>query len=123
MKLHQNDALGAIAELQPTVKYDLASPTGFNSLYPAYIRGLAYLQIGEGRKAAEEFQKLLDHPGIVGREIIGAVSRLQLARAQNMMGDEAAAKKSYEDFLDLWKSADSAIPVYRQAKAEYARLR
>ena len=123
MKLHENGPAQAIEMLRPTVKYDLAFPTGFNSLYPAYIRGLAYLQIGEGRKAATEFQKLLDHPGIVGREITGALSYLQLARAQNMMGDQAAAKKSYEDFLDLWKSADSDIPVYQQAKAEYARLR
>jgi tetratricopeptide (TPR) repeat protein len=104
------------------VKYDLASPTGFNSLYPAYIRGLAYLQMGDGRKAVAEFRKLLDHPGIVGREVIGALSRLQLARAQKMMGDEAAALQSYEDFLALWKDADPDIPIYQQAKVEYARL-
>jgi eukaryotic-like serine/threonine-protein kinase len=122
MKLHENDPAEAVEILRPTVKYDLAFPTGFNSLYPAYIRGLAYLQMGEGRKAAEEFQKLLDHPGIVGTEITGALSHLQLARAQTMMGDQAAARKSYEDFLALWKNADSNIPVYQQAKAEYARL-
>jgi eukaryotic-like serine/threonine-protein kinase len=122
IKLHQTDPNGAISVLQSTVKYDLASPTGFNSLYPAYIRGLAYLKIGEGHEAAAEFQKLLDHPGIVGREVIGALSRLQLARAQQMMGDEAAARRSYEDFLALWKDADPDIPIYQQAKSECARL-
>jgi len=123
MKLHANDPASAVQILRPTVQYDLAYPEGFNSLYPAYIRGLAYLQMGEGRLAAAEFQKLLDHPGIVGKDVHGALSHLQLARARKMMGDQAAARKSYEDFLTLWKDADSDIPVYRQAKAEYARLR
>ena len=122
MKLHENDPTTAVEILRPTVKYDLAFADGFNSLYPAYIRGLAYLQMGEGRLAAAEFQKLLDHPGIVGRQITGALSHLQLARAQQMMGDQAAARKSYEDFLTLWKDADSDIPIYQQAKAEYAKL-
>ena len=122
IKLHESDPVGAVEILQPTVKYDLAYPTGFNSLYPAYIRGLAYLQLGEGRLAAAEFQKLFDHPGIVGRDVIGALVRLQLARAQKAMGEQAAARKSYEDFLTLWKNADSDIPIYRQAKAEYARV-
>ena len=101
----------------------MAYPTGFNSLYPAYIRGLAYLQMGEGRLASAEFQKLLDHRGIVGNEVTGALSHLQLARTQRIMGDQAAARKSYEDFLTLWKNADSDIPIYQQAKTEYAMLR
>src|SRR5579863_7965392 len=117
------DASGAVEILRPTVKYDLADPNGFSSLYPAYIRGLAYLQMVDGREAAAEFQKLLDHPGLVGNEVIGALSHLQLARAQKMMGNEAAARKSYGDFLSLWKDADSNIPIYQQAKAEYALLR
>src|SRR6267378_1707393 len=123
MKLHENEPAAAVEILRPTVKYDFADADSFNSLYPAYIRGLAYLQMGEGRLAAVEFQKLLDHPGRVEREITGALSHLQLARAQKMMGDQAAARKSYEDFLTLWKDADSDIPIYQQAKAEYARLR
>ena len=123
MKLHENDPAAAVEILRPTVKYDLAFADGFNDLYPAYIRGLAYLQMGEGRLASAEFQKLLDHPGIVGRTITGALSHLQLARAHKLMGDEPAARKSYEDFLSLWKEADSDIPIYQQAKAEYAKLR
>jgi len=123
MKLHEKDPAAAVEILRPTVKYDLAYPASFNGLYPAYIRGLAYLQMDEGRLAAAEFQKLLDHPGTVGRDVTGALSHLQRARAQKMMGDQAAARRSYEDFLTLWKDADSDIPIYQQAKAEYAKLR
>jgi tetratricopeptide (TPR) repeat protein len=123
MKLYVNDPATAVEILRPAVQYDLAYPSSFNDLYPAYLRGLAYLQMSEGRQAAAEFQKLLDHPGMVGRDVIGALARLQLARAQKMMGDQALARKSYEDFLTLWKDADSDIPIYQQAKAEYARLR
>jgi len=123
LKLHANDPAGAIDLLRPALKYDLAFATSFNSLYPAYVRGQAYLKMGEGRLAAAEFQKLLDHRGIVRREVIGALSHVQLARAQTMAGDEAAARKSYEDFLTLWKDADADIPIYQEAKAEYANLR
>jgi eukaryotic-like serine/threonine-protein kinase len=123
MRLHANDPAGAIEILRAALRYDFAYPIGgFNSLYPAYISGLAYLQIGDGRTAAGEFQKLLDHPGIVEREVDGAVALLQMARAQKMGGDNAAARKYYEQFLTLWKDADPDIPVYREAKAEYAKL-
>jgi eukaryotic-like serine/threonine-protein kinase len=123
VKLHENDPAGAIEVLRPTLKYDLSYPDSFNSLYPAYIRGLAYLQMGDGHLAEAEFRKLLDHPGLVGTDIIGALSHLQLARAQKMMGSQTAARKSYEDFLTLWKDADADIPIYQQAKSEYAKLR
>jgi serine/threonine protein kinase/tetratricopeptide (TPR) repeat protein len=123
IKLRQNDPAGAITILQPALRYDLAYPQlGFNSLYPAYLRGLAYLRVGDGRLAAAEFQKLIDHPAIVGRNDIGALAYLQLGRAQTMTGDKAAARNSYETFLTLWKDADSDIPALKQAKAEYAKL-
>jgi eukaryotic-like serine/threonine-protein kinase len=123
IKLRQNNPAGAITILQPALRYDLAYPQiGFNSLYPAYLRGLAYLRMGDGRLAAAEFQKLIDHPAIVGRDDIGALSYLQLGRAQTMTGDKAAARNSYETFLTLWKDADSDIPALKQAKAEYAKL-
>src|SRR5262249_25866308 len=93
MRLHVNDPAGAIEALRPTMNYELAYPDEFNSLYPAYIRGLAYLQLGDGRSAEVEFQKLLNHPGLVGRDVIGALSHLQLARAQKMSGDPVAARK------------------------------
>ena len=123
MHLHANDAAGAIEILRSALKYDFAyEADGFNSLYPAYIRGLAYLQIGDGVSAAVEFKKLIDHPGIVERDVDGALALLQMARAQKMGGDKVAARKYYEQFLLLWKDADSDIPAYREAKAEYAKL-
>jgi DNA-binding winged helix-turn-helix (wHTH) protein/Flp pilus assembly protein TadD len=122
MKLDANDPGGAIAALEPSRKYELSLNLPFNGLYPAYIRGLAYLQLGEGQLAGAEFQKLMDHRGLVGVDIIGALAHLQIARAQKMMGDEASARKSYEDFLALWKDADPDLPIYQRAKAEYAKL-
>ncbi len=94
----------------------------FNGLHPAYIRGLAYLQLGEGRLAAAEFQKLVDHRGLVASDVIGALAYLQMARAQKMMGDEGSAREWYEEFLTIWKDADPDIPILKQAKAEFAKL-
>jgi tetratricopeptide (TPR) repeat protein len=121
MKLAANDPGGAVEILRATERYEM-SEAAFNSVYPAYIRGLAYLQMHQGRQATQEFQKLLDHPGIVGRNVIGALSHLQMARAAKLAGDSPAARKSYEEFLALWKDADSDLPVYQQAKAEYAKM-
>ena len=123
MKLSANDPDGAIAALQPSLKYELSMNFSFNGVYPAYIRGFAYLQLGEGRLAAAEFQKLLDHKGLVGTDVIGVLAHLQIARAQKMMGDEASARKSYEDFLARWKDAEPDIPILIAAKSEYAKLR
>jgi DNA-binding winged helix-turn-helix (wHTH) protein/tRNA A-37 threonylcarbamoyl transferase component Bud32/tetratricopeptide (TPR) repeat protein len=120
--LQQNDPAAAIRSLQPAVKYDLASPLCFNPLYPAYLRGLAYLQLHNGPMAAAEFQKLIDHPGLVGRFVTGSLARLQLGRAQAMAGDRVGARRSYEEFLRLWQDADGDIPVYRQARNEYVKL-
>jgi eukaryotic-like serine/threonine-protein kinase len=123
VKLQQHDPAAAIDLLRGTVRYDLADTQSFDYLYPAYIRGLAYLELGEGRAAAGEFQKLIDNPGLCLESITGPLARLQLGRAQKMMGDESAARESYETFLDLWKNADPDISIYQQAKAEYAKLR
>jgi len=122
MKLNSNDPAGAIAVLQPSLKYELSFNLSFNGLYPAYIRGLAYLQLGEGRLAAAEFQKLVDHRGLVGIDVLAALVHLQMARAQKMMGEEGSARNWYEDFLALWKDADPDVPIYQQARAEYAKL-
>jgi eukaryotic-like serine/threonine-protein kinase len=122
VKLQQHDPNAAIDLLRGTVQYDLAVTDSFDHLYPAYIRGLAYLESGDGRSAAREFQKLIDNPGMCWEFITGPLARLQLGRAQRLMGDNASARKSYEEFLNIWKDADPDIPVYRQAKAEYAKL-
>jgi eukaryotic-like serine/threonine-protein kinase len=122
VKLQQHDPNGAIELLRETVQYDLSFHESFDFLYPAYIRGLAYLQAGDGRSATAEFQKLIDNPGLCWGYITGPLARLQLGRAQKMMGDNASARKNYEEFLNTWKDADPDLPVYRQAKAEYAQL-
>jgi eukaryotic-like serine/threonine-protein kinase len=123
VKLQLHDPAAAIALLRGTVQYDLAITQSFDHLYPAYIRGLAYLESGDGQSAAGEFQKLIDNPGLCAEFITGPLARLQLGRAQRLMGDSASARKSYEEFLNIWKDADPDIPIYRQAKAEYAQLR
>ena len=93
------------------------------SLYPVYLRGEAYLSAKQGTAAASEFQKIVDHSGVVGNQPIGALARLGMARAYALSGDTAKAKTSYQDFFTLWKSAEPDIPILKQAKAEYAKLR
>ena len=123
IKLAENDPAAAIEILRPVTPYDLVITDSYDFVYPAYLRGLAYLQLKQGDLAAAEFRKVLDHTGVVQGFVTGALSILQLARAQVLMHDEAAARKSYEDFLALWKNADPDVPIYKEAKAEYAGLR
>jgi tetratricopeptide (TPR) repeat protein len=91
-------------------------------LCPVYLRGEAYLMLHDSNAAAAEFQKFIDHYGLVVNFPWGALARLGLARAYAMHGDTTKAKAAYQDFLTLWKDADPDIPIYRQAKAEYAKL-
>ena len=119
--------LDAVEHLERARPYDLALPgtaffAKFGGLYPAYMRGQSYLAAGRGQEAAVEFQKVLDHRGIVFADPIGALAHLQLGRAYVISGDMAKAKNAYQDFLTLWKDADADIPVLRQARAEYAKL-
>jgi len=109
----------AIVALEPSLPYELA---GQALMYPEYLRGLAYLAQKNGPAAAPEFQKLIDHAGIVQNFVLGSLARLQLARAYAISGDTAKAKAAYQDFLKLWKDADPDIPILKEAKAEYAKL-
>ncbi len=122
VELQKNNPNTAIESLQATLTYEMGNPDAFGYLYPAYLRGEAYLMAGQGQQAAGEFQKFLDHPGVALNFITAALARLQLARAQAMTGDKAAARKSYENFLALWKQADPGLPILKAAKAEYQRL-
>jgi eukaryotic-like serine/threonine-protein kinase len=122
LALNRNDAAAAIGDLRAATPYDLASPAYGVLLLPVYIRGSAYLALRRGNEAAAEFQKILGHRGIVANEPIGALAHLQLGRAYHLQGDTAKAKAAYQDFLTLWKDADPDIPIYQQAKAEYAKL-
>src|SRR5208337_2030964 len=119
--LQRNDPQAAIKVLETAQAYELGNQ-GFGILYPVYVRGLAYLKAKQGEQAAAEFKKILSHPGIAKNSPLAALSQLQLARADVMMGDMAAARKSYQDFLATWKDADPDILVLQQAKAEYAKL-
>ncbi len=117
----------AIDLLQIAVPYELGTPRCtihgyYGALYPAYVRGLAYLAARQGAEAAAEFQKILDHRGIVVSDPIGALAHLQMGRAFALAGDKTKAKKSYQDFLTLWRDADRDIPILKQAQAEFNRL-
>ena len=125
--LCDQEPAAAIERLQTALPYDLAMPgTGFfakfGGLYPAYVRGQAYLQAGRGREAAAEFQKVLDHRGIVLADPIGALAYLQLGRALVLLGERDRARRAYADFLTLWKDADPDVPVLKEASGEYATL-
>jgi serine/threonine protein kinase/tetratricopeptide (TPR) repeat protein len=119
----KGDSTQALLELEPTAPYELGNPGYVNFLYPAYVRGQAYLRAHNGTAAAAEFQKLLDHRGIVINFVTGSLAHLQVGRAYAMAGDTTRAKAAYQDFFTLWKDADPDIPILKQAKAEYARLR
>src|SRR6266567_3282601 len=108
---------------QRSAPFSHALATNFGGLYPAYVRGEAYLAAHRGVEAAAEFQKILAHCGVVGADPVGALAHLQLGRAFALLGDKTKAKTAYQDFLTLWKDADPDIPILQQAKAEYAGLR
>jgi eukaryotic-like serine/threonine-protein kinase len=121
----------AVELLQTAISYEGGTPIeggseyllGAGNLYSAYVRGEAYLATRQGREAAVEFQKILDHRGIVISDPIGALAHMQLGRAYAMSGDRTKAKSAYRDFLTLWKDADPDIPILKQAQAEYSNLK
>jgi serine/threonine protein kinase/Flp pilus assembly protein TadD len=114
----------AVLALEPSVPYELGQPppTLNGAMYPAYLRGLAYLAQKNGPAAAAELQKFLAHPGIVQNFLLGSLAHLQLGRAYALSGDTAKARTAYQDFLTLWKDADPDIPILKEAKAERAKL-
>lgn len=136
LAIRKGNAPDALVDLRPSAPYELGqsrySAVYWTAMYPVYVRGEVYLAAHQGAKAAAEFQKILDHPGIVVNEPIGALAHLQLGRAYELeaqssrgAGADAAyakARAAYREFLALWKDADPGIPVLKQAKAEYANL-
>jgi len=123
--LHANRPDEAIRVLEVTSPYELGEPqpTQNSMLYPVYLRGEALLMSHRGREAVAEFQKFIDHPGRVANNFLGAVARVGLGRAYAMQGDTVKARAAYEDFFNLWKDADPDVPILKQAKAEYAKLK
>jgi tetratricopeptide (TPR) repeat protein len=126
-ELRQSKPADAVERLETAHRYELAADgLSFSfylgGLHSAYVRGEAFLAERRYAEAAAEFQKILDHRGIVGADPIGALAHLQLGRVYAFSGDNARAKSAYDAFLTLWKDADD-IPILKQVKAEYARLR
>ena len=123
LALRRGNVAEAIAQLKVAEPYESGvAGTFINYLYPAYIRGQAYLMAHDGNAAAAEFQKLPDHTGIVTNFVTGSLAHLQIARAYVAAGNRDAAKTAYEDFLALWKNADPDIPLLKEARSEYAKL-
>ena len=116
--------LQALKDLKPAAPYEFGNAGMFiNYLYPAYVRGEGYLRVHNGAAAAIEFQKLLDHRGIVSNFVTGALARVQLGRAYAMAGNTTKAREAYQQFFALWKTADSTVPLLQHAKVEYSKLR
>lgn len=123
MDLRQGKPLKAVEALKAAVSIEVAAPTfSVATLYPAYVRGQAYLAAGEAARAIAEFQKLVDHSGLVLNFPLATLARLELARAYTRAGDSARARQSYQDFLQLWKDADPDVAILKQARLEYAAL-
>jgi eukaryotic-like serine/threonine-protein kinase len=121
-----NSGAKAVEALAPAAPYELGIPgssTFWTNLYPVYVRGEALLAAQKGTQAAAEFQKILDWPGVVVNEPIGALAQLGVARANALTGDAPKSKAAYQTFLTLWKDADPGIPVFVEAQSEYAKLK
>jgi Tfp pilus assembly protein PilF len=125
LTLVRKDFAAAIKALEIAAPYELGVPNQAAfapALYPVYVRGEAYLAAKNGSAAATEFQKILDHRGVVFNELIGALAHLGLARAYVLQGDKAKAHSAYQDFFALWKNADPDLPLLTQATTDYGRL-
>lgn len=122
LAIRERNPQQAIDLLRAAAPYELGGYGGLR-LMPAYIRGQAYLAAHNGASAGSEFQKILDHPGLVANSPVGALAHLGLARAYAMEGEKDKARTTYQDFLALWEHADPDVPMVKQAKAEYAELK
>jgi tetratricopeptide (TPR) repeat protein len=116
--IHKNKADEAITALEVGRKYELGQVNGYSTYWIIYVRGLAYLQLKDGPKAAAEFQKILDHRGLNPIHAIPPLAQLNLARAYVLQHDTAKARTAYQDFFALWKDADPDVPVLLAAKSE-----
>jgi eukaryotic-like serine/threonine-protein kinase len=125
IELDARHGTAAVETLKAAAPYELAEcePFQLGMMYPVYLRGQAYLLGRQGKEAAAEFQKIIDHHGIVLNFPLGALAHLGLGRANSLQGDTAKARAAYQDFLTLWKDADPDIPILQQAKGEFAKLK
>jgi DNA-binding winged helix-turn-helix (wHTH) protein len=124
LALQKGDAAGAVANLATGARYDFThtNPGAGYCSFPIYLRGQAFLAQGNAAAAAAEFQRILDHPGVVVNTLTGALAHLQIGRAYALSDETTKARAAYQDFFTLWKNADPDVPILKQAKAEYAKL-
>jgi len=124
LALTAGNAANAVAALTVASPYELGHTNNdFTfALYPVYLRGESYLAAKDGSAAITEFQKILDHSGVIGNEPIAALAHLGLGRAYALSRESAKAKTAYQDFFARWKNADPDVPLLKQAKSEYAKL-
>ena len=122
--LRNGEAERAVEALAAASAYELGQTNTSMTfaLYPVYLRGAAYLAAKQGAAAEAEFQKILDHSGVVGNQPIGALAHLGLARAYVLQNDPVKAHAAYNDFFALWKDAEPNVPILKEAKVEYAKL-
>jgi eukaryotic-like serine/threonine-protein kinase len=118
VQLNRNVPAEAIQLLEPARRYEAAA-----EFWPQYLRGLAYLKLKSGNEAAAEFQKILDNRGQAPLSVLYPLAHLGLARAAALTGDLSKSRKAYQDFLALWKDADSDLTVLQEAKQEYEKLK
>jgi eukaryotic-like serine/threonine-protein kinase len=127
IEIRRGNPTKAIEILQTTEAYELGTPLPQfevgGSLYPVYLRGAAYLSLGQGKEAAAEFGKFVSQRGVAVNCPLAALAHLQRGRAYALAGDSVKARSSYQEFFALWKDADSDIPVLKQAKTEYQQIR
>jgi eukaryotic-like serine/threonine-protein kinase len=118
------DGKKAVELLRAASPYELGQPPQFqfSTMYPIYVRGQAFLKQGLGQQAAVEFQKILDHPGLVVNFPLGTLARLELGRARALGGDKGAAKVAYEEFFSQWKDGDATTAILKEAKSESGKL-
>ena len=122
IELNRGNSSQALIDLEAPAPYELGGPVPISGLYPVYVRGLAFLTAHNGAAAAGEFQKILDHRGIVLNLPLGTLAQLQLGRAYTLSSDTAKARSTYQDFFNVWKDADPDIPILKRAREEYAKL-
>jgi len=124
IELDHNNPERAVEILQSAAPYDFAETVqfGYGTMYPVYLRGLAYLKLGQGKDAAAEFQKILDHKSVVVNFPLCSLAYLQLARSELLNQRKTPAQEAFQRFFTLWKDADPDLPVLRYAKAGYSSL-
>jgi eukaryotic-like serine/threonine-protein kinase len=125
IELRRRNADQALQSLEPTLRYELGTPAPLQvgTMYPAYLRGLAYLQKRDAHAAVSEFQKISEHKGVIANFPTAPLANLWAGRAQRLSGDTSGARNSYQQFLTDWKDADPEVPVLAEAKAERERLK